>query len=313
MNYDVVSYADVPSQGFDAVYCYLPAVREMAAGTAPWHMPVPDPTVGCYIDPPGGAWLWSPLLLLPEAWHTTAAVVLSVPLVLGALALAGLSRRDTAGMLAIAALSFPVLATANTANMLAWAALGLALAWRLRASARVGLLVAALCMVKPVVGLCALLWLVASRRWGALALAGLGLCGAVACWGVVWGPQSILGYVQVVHEWSVSLAPLSWNYRPEPAQAYALAGLAGLGAGAVARVRSAWAPSLPDASALFLACVAGILCSPVLWAGYALIPMTALAAMSRAVYAAPGQSPPWARRSLWVAWAAFTLIWLRCL
>jgi hypothetical protein len=283
-------------------------------------MPTPDPSVGCYIDPPLGAWLWWPALLLPEAWQATASVVLAVFVILGALALAGLGRprRETAAPWIFAATSFPVLGTAHTANMTAWATLVLALIWRLRASPWVGLLVAALCMVKPMAGLGALIWLFVTRRWRALAKAGAGGSLALVVWMLAWGAESPLDYIDIVIAWAAAIGPVSWNYHPGEAAGIFAGALWILAAGVAAlrsRVLRGELDTVFDATAMFLATAAAILFSPVVWAAYTLLFMVPLAAITREVLTNPILMVPeeraQTRLTAALAWGAFTLIWLR--
>jgi Glycosyltransferase family 87 len=177
---------------FDFHIWYWPAANRVLDGLSPYALPVE----GAFKYPAVAALLIAPFALLPHAfadWTFTLLVIAAVPATLRLL-----NVRDWR-VYAIALLWPPVVYGWETANVTLLLMLGVALVWRYRDRAKiVGAVLALLVSVKLFL-LPLVVWLLATRRYAALAwtILATAVLNAIA-WPVL-GMHALAQYVHLLH------------------------------------------------------------------------------------------------------------------
>ncbi len=284
---------------------FYEAAEAVLRGETPYQ-PVGDPTVAVargYVYPPLTAIGVIPLTVLPlEAaglvvMALLTLVVLAIPLALGV--------RDWR-CFGLVLLWPPVIAAIQTGSVTIFLALGAALAWRFRdrslpASATVGVTLAVKLILWPLV-----VWLAATRRLGAAALAcAIAIALLVVSWGLI-GFAGLTDYPDVLRRlqavveddaYTVYVVMLDAGATSSVARAIWLALGLGLLAAVVLLARRS-----NDRGAFILAIAAALALSPIVWLHYfALLVVVAAVAQPRlgavwfiplAMFVTPGSGNP---------------------
>jgi Glycosyltransferase family 87 len=281
----------------DFHHAFLPAAHSVLHGHSPYSAlgskALSEGTA--YLYPPLGAYLLAPFTLLPPEVAETLAVVLAAAAVPAALLL--LDVRDWR-CYAIGFLWWPTIIGIQTGNLTLPLLFGLALVWRYRdrpvaAGLAAGLMIALKLFFWPL-----LVWLVATRRYRAAALAALvsGLLIVVPWAGI--GFAGLRGYPHLLSAVSRSEGPRSYSvaallHAGVPSWTAAVALETAIGAGVLLLALVA-GRRRRDRDAFALAIVAVLVLTPLLEMHYFAVLLVVLA-----LY----------RREFGIAWVVPLLIW----
>lgn len=258
--------------GWDFRVAYYPAGAAVARGESPYPADPGDPaldTTSVYAYPPQLALLVAPLTALPVDVAVVISVLASLAAILGALALVGMRDIRCYAAVVIWAPGWNALQTANLSALLV---LLLALVWRFRdmlwpLAAALGTMVSLKLFLWPL-----LVWVAATRRSRAAALAVLvGLAVTALSWAVI-GFDGLRTYPEILD-------------RVAAQESYSIKGMASeLGLGSSAAYIAALAVTAlllvvtirlaregDQARAFFVAVLAALAVSPIVWLHYVVL------------------------------------------
>ena len=256
---------------FDAL---LQGARAVRAGHGPYP-PLSSAvfrTGHGFVYPDLVAWAFAPFTLVPRGWASGCAVVVSVAAVVGGCALLGRRGPAPAALVLVASTTIVGLQM-GTLNALFF--LGLAAAWAHRDRVQVVGVVVAMVALGKLFLLPMIVWLVATRRYRAAAVASAVFVTALGL-GFVVGPLGPAGYAHLLSVLQGNEAARSWSLTSLLSSVgfgrlttEGLVGATALGvlAGGWWRLRRTG-----DERVMFgAAVVAGLLLSPIVWSSYLLL------------------------------------------
>ena len=256
---------------FDFHYAYWPAGHHVLAGSTPYVSPgaaaVSNNTA--FIYPALAAILLAPFALLPLGLADGLFTALVIASALGTLRLLKVRDWRLYGLLLLWP---PVIVAWQNANVTLLLVLGIACVWHWRAQPLVaGAITALLVSVKPFVWPLAI-WLLATRRYAALAYAlATGIAMNLAAW-MILGSGEIARYTHLLSAITrteqrdgYSVIAFALHLGSSTAFAYALSAILAVGAGAACIVVGR---RDEDIQALALCVATTLLATPILWTHY---------------------------------------------